>query len=370
MRDPERDILIHASGLNPDPGKICSLLTREVDVDGLIDAAIREGLAGFLYRSLRKSNSLGSLRPAQEEILESAYYMTVSRNLRLMQDLKEVLHAVNQKNIRVVLLQGMGLLQGVYDDVGLRPMTDVDLWVWKEDYPAMVALLGRLRYERDSFYPTTFRKGSTSFDLQAHILWADRIRARKKLLDIEEEEILAKARSIRVEGEEAFCLSPCDQFLYLGLHLVKHRANRLIWLVDLLTLTAGWAESDWKALVGRAKELGQEKTVAYMLYLLRRIFSFQAPHSMKQAPDPGLLEKRILSQRIKGDALPPWGPAFLYASTKGLIRGLPIFVESLFPRPEILRQIFPESYHRGPSWLYLKRIVQLLGMIGGQQERK
>jgi hypothetical protein len=363
MKEVEREILIHASDLNADPEKMHSLLSREVDVDGLIEGAIQEGLAGFLYKSLLKSNSLGSLQPSQMAILESAYYRTVRSNLMLIHDLKEVLRQVNARKIRVVLMQGMDLLHGTYKDIGLRPMTDVDFWVLKEDYPAMVFLLNHLGYAGDKIYPTTFRKGSTTFDLHTHILWADRIRARKNLLDKEDGEVFVKTRPISVESEEAFCLDPSDQFIYLGLHALKHRANRLMWLVDLKTIAGGWEESDWQALSSRAKEMGQEKTVSCMLYLLRNIFRFSLPDTMNELPRLGPIEKKILGQRIQGSALPPWGPAFLFSSGKGLVKGFPIFLESLFPRPEILRQIFPQSNHLGAPRLYLKRAVQLLGML-------
>lgn len=367
MRDREKEILIHASDLNPDAAKIRSLLSGEADVDELIKGAVREGLAGFLYRSLLKSDTLDFLKPLQRTMLESAYYRTVRSNLILARDLKEVLHGLNQRKIRVVLLQGMDLLHSTYEDPGLRPMTDVDLWVREKDFRAMVDLLDRLGYERDTLYPNTFRNNATTLDLHTRILWADRIRAREKLLDIEEEEILAKTRTIEVEGEKAFCLDPCDRFIYLGLHALKHRANRLMWLVDLKSLAGPWGEPDWKALSERAREVGQEKTLSCLLYLLRNILAFPVPDTMSKLPGPGPIEKKILRQRIQGDALPPWGPAFLFSSGKGPVGGLPIFLESLFPRPKILRQIFPESRHRGPLALYLKRAVQLLGLIGRQQ---
>jgi len=366
MKDLETEILIRACDVNPDPETFRFLFSSEVDEKKLFDEAVREGLAGFLYKCLLKTDGLDALKPQIREALESAYYRTVSANLRLMQDLKEVLCEVNRRKIRMVLLQGMGLLHGAYDDIGLRPMTDVDLWVWHPDYPALVALLGRLAYERDRIYPTTFRKGATTLDLHTHILWADRIRARKKLLNVEEEELLAKTKPVRVEGEGAFCLNLCDQFLYLGLHLLKHRATRLMWLADLKSLVSEWEESNWQALVERARELGQEKTLVYMLYLLREIFGFPVPESMKNLVGVGPFEKKMLGPRIEGKALRPWAPACLYAWTKGPVRGLPIFLESLFPGPRILRQMFPESRDVGVLRLCLKRAVQLAGMVRGK----
>lgn len=363
MKGLEAEILVHSCEPGRDPERLRSLLSQGLDEGALVEMALREGLAGFLYRHLAKSSCLEALHPKAGELLKSAYYRTLSVNLRLMQDLKAVLWEANQEKIRAVLLQGADLLHNVYDDVGLRPLTDVDLWVWKEDYPAMVNVLGRLGYERDAIYPTTFRRGATTLDLHTHVLWADRIRTRRNLINADEADILARARCIQVEGEEALCLDPSDQFLYLALHLLKHRASRLIWLVDLKSLVREWGEPDWKALVERARELGQEKTVVCMLYLLRGILGFPVPESLKALAGVGPLEKKLLQPRIEGMALQPWAPAFLYLSATGPIRGLPMLLESLFPRTEILRQMFPEAHDLGALRLYLKRIAQLAGMM-------
>lgn len=370
MKGVEAEVLIHSCDPDPDPEKTRSLLFHKLDEAALVDMANREGLAGFLYRGLLKSASLDVLEPKVRAKLADAYYRTVSFNLRLMQDLKEVLCEVNQAEIRIVLLQGMDLLNSVYDDLGLRPLTDVDLWVWREDYPAMVGVLGRLGYERDGIYPTTFKKGATTIDLHAHVLWADRIRTRKNLLSTDEAEILARARSIKVEGEGALLLDPSDQFLYLGLHLLKHRASRLIWLVDLKTLAGKWEEPEWEALLKRAKDLGQERTLAYLFYLLGQVLRFPAPQYGDTLPRLRILEKWVLQPRTRGKALAPWGPAFLYASATGPIRGIPMLFESLFPRTEVLKQMFPDSRHLGRLRLCLKRTAQLAVMATRQNERR
>ena len=62
-------------------------------------------------------------------------------------------------------------------------MTDIDLWVLKKDYPTVTGILKERGYEPDFLYPNTFRRGSTAFDLHTHILWADRIKARRLLLE-------------------------------------------------------------------------------------------------------------------------------------------------------------------------------------------
>jgi hypothetical protein len=362
----EQKILAHAAELNPNSDqhdRLRRLVSRYTDVDQLIDLADKEGLTCLFYRNLEKSGLLQTLSPHQRERLQSSYYRTAGFNLKLIHELKEMLHLVNQENINVVLLQGMDLLQQLYEDIGLRPMIDIDLWVRQKDYTKFVGILVSQGYQEDPIYPNTFRKGSTTFDIHTHILWADRIEARKLLLNKGEEDIYERSRRIDVDGQEALCLSPYDQVLYLSLHALKHHMNRLIWLVDIKGLLGNWNRSDWEALMNRAKELGQEKTLSYILFLLVNVFDFQLPaearHLMARKR-PHVLEKRILGKRVTGGSLPFWAPVFLFSSGKGLRKRFTLIFESLFPRPEIMRQIFMDSPNRRLWQLYLMRVLQAI----------
>ena len=347
---------------------LMSLNRRSLNVDRLIHTAKKEGLAGLLYKNLRKSGALETFEHNQKERLQSLYYRTVLLNQKLIQDLKEVLFLLNQEGIHVVLLQGIALLQEVYDDIGLRPMSDIDLWVLREDYHGLVNVLGSKGYQRDPVYPNTFRKGTTIFDFHTHILWADRIRAYRLLLAKDQDYIYRDTRVINFEGQEARSLSKYDQVLYLSLHTLKHYVEKLIWLADIKNLIVGWKETDWAAFMKRAKELGQEKAISYIFFLFQ-LLDIDIPAEACKLLDRKklhFLEKKVLGERIKRDSLPLWSPPLLFSSGKGLHRSLPLVLEILFPRPEILRQVFEGSPDQKIWQLYCKRTLQLLGMTKKQ----
>ncbi len=319
-----------------------------------------------------KSGALENLGHEQRERLRTLYYQTVLSNLKLIQDLKEILHLLDKKNIKVVLLQGIALLPPIYDDIGLRPLTDIDLWVLKKDYTGLINILSGQGYERDPLYPHTFRKGSTIFDLHTQIPWADRIKASEMLFSKSQEDIYYDTQAADFEGQEVLCLSQYDQVLLLGLHALKHNVSRLVWIVDIKSLLADWKSSDWEALINRAGELGQEKTLAYIFFLLR-LFDFQLPSVASQLLERkrlGFLERKALEERIKRNSLPIWSPLLLISSGKGLKARFYFILETLFPRPEILRQVFPDSAERKVWVLYLKRIGQLFNFIRVSLGRK
>jgi hypothetical protein len=375
MTSAEQKILACATELHPDSNqqkKMHKLMSLDVDVDHLISLAYREGMAGLLYKNLMKSGVLKNLGHEQRERLQTLYYQTVLSNLKLIQDLKEILHLLGKKNIKVVLLQGIALLQPIYDDIGLRPLTDIDLWVLQKDYAGLINILSGQGYERDHLYPNTFRKGSTIFDLHTQIPWADRIKASEMLFSKSQEDIYCETQAADFEGQEVLCLSQYDQVLLLGLHALKHNVSRLVWIVDIKSLLADWRSSDWEELINRAGELGQEKTLVYIFFLLR-LFDFKLPSAASQLLERkklGFLEKKALEERIKRNSLPIWSPLLLISSGKGLKARFSFILETLFPRPEILRQVFPDSADRKVWVLYLKRITQLFGFIRVSLGRK
>jgi hypothetical protein len=75
------------------------------------------------------------------------------------------------------------------------------------------------------------------------------------------------------------------------------------------------------------------------------------------------LEKKILEYRLTGRPLPAWSPMLLFTSGKGFSKKAVFVFESLFPRPEILRQVFADKSDLRLWQLYLKRAVQLVSLV-------
>jgi hypothetical protein len=366
---PEKQIIAAASDINPDVEqmkKLHDLMSYKIDSDCLIDLAVKEGMACLLYKNLKKASILQKLGRPQRQKLQTYYYITVRSNLKLMHAVKEILHELNQNNCRVVLLQGIALLIQTYNDIGLRPLTDVDLWILPQDRSAAVNTLTSLDYAADPIYPNTFKRGATVVDINTHILWAERIKSRSSLLTGSQEDIYRNAETIDFDGEKALCLSTQDQFLYLSLHALKHNVSRLIWLVDLKNLIKDWNTLKWEKLITRADEIGLGNCVSYGLFLLNGLFDYQPPceaWTVLHKKRLGFFEKVILKQRKKKNAISTWGQIVLFTKGQGFLKRLSFFVEMLFPRPEVLRQVFANSPDLKFWQLYWKRGLQLIGLF-------
>ena len=366
MKTIEYQILLAVSDTNPadrQNQKLLGLLSQHFDQDRLVEMAVCEGVAGLLYKNLKKIGVLGYLGHRQIEKLQSFYYSAVRLNLKLLHDLKEILQKLNQSKTRVVLLQGIPLLQQIYKDIGLRPLTDIDLWVLPEYFSGVENTLVKLGYRNDPFYPKTFKRNSTLIDVNTHILWTDRIKNRRFLINTGQKDIYENCRTIDIEGQTADCLSRTDQIIYLSLHAFKHNLDRLIWLVDINNLLKEWEASDWVALAKRSRELGIRHVVSYILFYLDHLFEFPFPpdaRAIYENEKISYLERHILRKRLLGKPLPVWGSLILLPLEKSLYRRVSFILESLFPRPRVLRQIFAESPECSSWPLYLKRARQLL----------
>ncbi|CAB1063587.1 hypothetical protein D1BOALGB6SA_8370 [Olavius sp. associated proteobacterium Delta 1] len=367
MISNEHKILACAGQLEPDESelqKIRGYMSTVSDANHLIELAVKEGMAGFLYKSLLKSGLLETLNPQHKQRLYTTYYLTIRHNLKLIHALNEILKPLMQKQVQVILMQGISLLQQIYRDIGLRPMNDIDIWVLPNQYTDLVDCLVSRSFDRNSIYPNTFSKGEIVLDIHTHILGGDRIKSRDMLIDIGQEEIFKDAQVFNAENSAALGLNPSDQFLYLSLHALKHNLERLIWLVDIKILVANWEPSDWKALTIRAEQLGQQATLFYMLFVLTNIFKLKLPAAISSSLDgwkPNFFERRVLSRRIKGTPIPTWSQLVLISSGKGIRERISFVKETLFPRPKILRQVFPNSPNSSDGKLYWKRVLQILG---------
>jgi hypothetical protein len=376
MQSAEQNVLIQAAELNPGPGgfeNMRRLMSQNMDMALLVDLAYREGLAGLLYRNLEKSGSLDRLGVKEKETLQAHYYATAGFNLTLIHDFQEVLHWLNRKEISVVLLQGIDLVDEIYKDIGLRPMMDIDLWVRRHELPEIMGTLNDLGYQQDPVYTMTFRRGSTTFDLHTHVLWADRIRARKLLLKLGKEAIYRATRVIDFQGEKALRLSPEDRVIYLSLHAFKHYVSRLIWLVDIKCLVSGWGESDWQALFLRGRAMGQEKTLYSIFFLLQSLLDFQLPREAQPyftGHRSGVIERKVSKARLETGRVPVWAPVLLTSAGQDMGSRLSLLWETLFPRPEILRQIFPSHSKVKNRQLRWKRFLQVLRMIKGPSRKR
>jgi len=296
------------------------------------------------------------------ERISSIYYHTVRCNLKLMADMVEVLEKSARIGVAPIILQGMALQGDVYPDPGLRPMSDIDLWVAASRFERFSGLLARMGYRQDVNYPGAFARGATKLDVHTHLFWADRLRSRRWLIRGPVAGFIENAEPFQIGAVTARRLCAVDQVLYLGLHALKHNVDRLIWLVDIRRLLALMPEEGIRRLMDRANAVGLNRQMGYVGYLIERLLGEKTVLGA-WAETVGPLASWVLRRRDHGSQLPAWSPLVFFTAGKDLRLGAAMIWEMLFPREDVLRQIFADT-PSAPLWrLYARRLVQFGRML-------
>lgn len=142
---PENRLLLHGARIALDESSrqnLDELLRAELNWGELIDRANAQGVTPLLYRHLSKNPVWwrGIPRFACERLI-ALYQHNVRRNEMLLRELRELLAMMQQADIPIMLMKELHLLHTVYPEPGLRPLGDLDLLVWREDFARTQRLL-------------------------------------------------------------------------------------------------------------------------------------------------------------------------------------------------------------------------------------
>ena len=163
----------------------------------------------------------GQLAEIQREAQFSAFVWTAA--------LKSLLAAFHQASVPVIALKGPCLGQRLYGDASLRAYADLDLLVRMPDLGRAEDLLAQLGFHPGSLgddYHRPWQHNAIRLELHHHV-------ENPRAFPFQLEAAWTRAQLSRFEGVPVWHLAPPDELLYLCLHAVHHRFDRLGLLVDL-----------------------------------------------------------------------------------------------------------------------------------------
>ena len=223
--------------------------------------AEEERLAPLLYALGREL----PLPDAARARLRAAWLAFGRQHLQGVAELRALLGAFEGAGIDVIPLKGPALAEALYRDPGLRPFTDLDLLVRRQDAARAVAVLGELGYrhlgwQRSLAYELAhapaacFVAGGGALPVDLHWGLVGFPAGTAPLAPGAEASVWERAVATERWGRRVLALAPEDLVLYLALHLaVHHPLAGLVWRLDLaLLLRRHGPALDWDALVARA----------------------------------------------------------------------------------------------------------------------
>ena len=351
---------------------------RESDLDWnrVIQHACQHDIAPLVFHTMQRARFAHANSHEAFNRLKALYYGNAIRNALLYQELETVLLAIRNLGKAVLVLKGAALAETVYQNRALRPMSDVDLLIKKEDLAEIEGLLRKLGYvfydqQRtrewycDNHYHVVFRRQvSAAFTSCLEIHW----HLERPILPfpINIDGVWERAAVARVANAEVLVLSPEDLLLHLCMHTCRHKLTGGFRAFCDISETIRQYERvmDWEQVSTRATEWRIETFVYVVLLLTHELLGTRVPervfdslrHENFDMEVPAAAGAAVLEDRLS---------AALFADFFHLQRG-----HGFTDRADVFRKLFSPSViaeryglSPGSKKIYCYYLVRLRDLI-------
>jgi hypothetical protein len=341
----------------------------------LAELARRHGLTPVLYRSLCEADGV----PQEvRDGLRRDYVVQTARGLRAVQQVKEISQALGNTGVDVIALKGASSLLQLHEDVGCRPMIDIDLMVRRESVEQFVEFLGKLGYccptapsSPESMWVSTEMGYRFPFERRGYLP----LDVHTDILDIRDPagsatgEMWSQARPIAPD-DALLALAPSHSLLHSATHYMKHRdfdVAAVSWMLEVLMAARKWmAEIDWSEFWQTADRWGLVVDATTVMATLSHHWGLRIP-LLPSGASPVSARDLVSAEAVADDRR---AAATLSRQSRRVakLRHLPTVRARLhylrfllFPPVAVLRYRYsiPESRAAGPY--YVRHLLTLVG---------
>lgn len=330
----------------------------------LVASAVRERVAAALAHVVRDDDNVPT--NARRELTRELYN-TGACNLLLYRELARVLEAneTNTETTAPIVLKGGALASTLYDDIALRPMSDLDLLVRKPELPAWKDCLVRLGYEPVSpemakglaeavHYHLAFRgglDGDVVIELHWNLVAGD---ADWRAPDVDwfwrQTELWPGIEDLGCPA--ALQLTPLASVLYLSAHAMLQHGGaraRLLWFYDIHLLVERSRNAiHWRDVIDKARDFRWDAAVARALERCHELFGTAVPETvvdeLKRAATPEAEAHVHGKANIEASRAELVWREFLCLDTTGRLR---LLLAIMFPAPAYVKWRYPSA---GAMW--------------------
>ncbi len=336
-------IISRAKPSGADLERAVLLIDAGLPWDSVFALAQIHGVAGFLHEFIEAAHAKP---PADiQEAITREYSRTRENGRKIHERAAAITEVLHSKGIEAICIQGLSIGH-LYADPGLRPMGDADLLV--KDIGEVKKALAQYAAP-DPLYPNIFNFDGVWFDFHTHPLNAERIHARRHIFPQDISRFRANARPASKDTPCLLIPDQFDNFPALCAHALKHSYSRLIWLSDIERLFL-WLNQNEDMAADRLVEISifwkQEKPVLYALLLIQELFGTQIPEAMLirlGVEKMSFMEKHLINLKIRGFESQELCNALWFFMLKGPGVKAQFFLETLFPRQDIMDQIYMDD---------------------------
>ena len=253
----------------------------------IINLAGQHGILPILYRRIKALDEPLNIPEAASQRLHTAYLTNATRNTLFLHEGGIIFKALKDAGIPAIGLKGLFLLENIYQDIGLRQMSDLDVMLHKTHIPQVFNILDALGYQPTTYFdirnenfdikhvpPLLKPQGPYYLELHWTILEED------EPFTIDAAGLWERALPAKIAGVDALALSPEDLVLHLSLHLAyqHHLKLGLRGLYDVaVTLRHFQEQLNWDKLVEIAHTLGATRVLRLTLTLAEELLGAPIP---------------------------------------------------------------------------------------------
>ncbi|MDQ6963628.1 MAG: nucleotidyltransferase family protein, partial [Mariprofundales bacterium] len=300
-----------------------------------------EGVAALLWHKL---HPLGVDLPVETVtgVAEMLRLQAVERS-QMRRAAAEMLSALADAGVEVVVLRGMALAERLYPRVDLRVQSDIDLLVSPVAVEAALVVLRSLGFTPvNSWQPHLLGRGSVLVDLHDEPLGAARIRSWQKLTPMSCETFFDHALAATVADAPALLIDDVMQLPWLCFHATKHSFERMVWLWDIALLADKiTADSRWDEVALLVERLRMQRPCYFSLRYVAEQLGADLPADMlaRIRPQMDWREQALLHRHLGHEQIPFLAERIFARMVPNWRDRIGFWWETVVPRSEVRAQI-------------------------------
>jgi hypothetical protein len=383
----EDRLMLYFCRKDTEPGnrnKIIEIQKRSLDWSYFLRKARENGISATVYSKLKEiKKDCPHIPSFIFEELKKDYFLNATKNSLIFEELGKVLGSIRKTGLQLIVLKGAALAEKIYGNLALRPMTDVDLLLKKEDLGRLDEQLKILGYKPSDIsvedidfsltYLTTLdyrslTPNSPSFHVHWHFVNST-IPNESYLKRIKIEDIWRDAEKTRIAGVETLVMAPHHLLIHLSEHALRvtHSLSKLSFFCDIdLTVNFYQERLDWQKLIEESHKFNLNRLVYPSLYFTAKFMGTKIPENVlsKLKPERFSLGERIFMNSISDNKRFP-GLSYLVhlAMNNGFKKKISFLEKTLFPPPKIMAQRSYIPYSKFSYLHYIKRIGEVLSRL-------
>jgi hypothetical protein len=260
---------------------------------GLDDLARRAEYHGISPLVHRCAPRLVDLDPRVRDTLEASYHHAVRRHLFILDDLASLHAWLGQLDEPWVVVKGPVLAETIYPRPDLRSYTDIDVVVPRPSFETVLEVLAdHGAHPRDPDWRELLAAGrgeievclpsGSIVDLHWALINMPHVRRR---FPVDHAMVLARTRTVDIEGRRYRTLGEHDTIVHLALHAVLSGGDRLVWVEDLHQAT-NVPDLDWVGLADAARSWGALPALSAQLARRQRLLGVAPPADVRRVLSP------------------------------------------------------------------------------------